>query len=144
MGEATNGVIERARDPNEGKSAAQLEEKVGLIREHLTDVVSELDFRRHELMDMRGQLRRHAGLIAGIVGGALLITGGIVSFSVYRAKKRPKVVEVERKQYEGVLHRVLTAAAGAVVAVVARSAARRLIAPAIEAGRSEELPALPD
>ena len=80
MGEGTNGLMQRhdgivtvdgrevAADPNDGKSVQQLEQKVGLIREHLTDVVSELDYRRHELMDVKGQLRKHAGLIAGIAG----------------------------------------------------------------------------
>jgi hypothetical protein len=155
MGEGTNGLMQRhngvdgssdVADPNDGKSVQQLEQKVGLIREHLTDVVSELDYRRHELMDVKGQLRKHAGLIAGIAGGAVLIAGGIIGFSVYRSRTRPppRYVRVDKvQQPESVGHRIATVAAGAIVGVLAKGLAMRFLKPAIE-GREEDLPALPD
>lgn len=149
MGEGTNGVTVKkngsngVHGPKHGKTPAQLEQKVGIIREHLTDVVSELDHRRHEAMDVRGQLKKHAPLVAGVVGGALLIGGAITGYSIYRARTRPKVIEVEKKEYEGILHKILSAAAGAIVGVVAKTLAQKLMAPA-SAAAVEEPPALPD
>lgn len=143
MGEGENGVSEPYRDPNEDKSAEQLEQKVELIREHLTDVVSELDYRRHEMMDVPGQLKKHAGLVAAIAGGATLLAGGAVGLAIYRSRRAAgkKVTVVKVKQYEGMFHRVLTAAAGAMVGVLVKTLAQKLMEPVLEGG--EHRPTLP-
>jgi hypothetical protein len=147
MGERTNGVTDRSAS----KSADQLEQQVGLLREHLTDVVSELDYRRHELMDVKGQLKKRAPLIAMIAAGALVMVGGAVAASMWRKRLPPKkraktrVVTLEGKPYESVWHRIATAGAGALAAVAARALAQHLITPAIEGGRAPagDLPPLP-
>ncbi len=145
MGEGTNGVT--AAD--EQLAAEELEQRVALIREHMTDVVSELDYRRHELFDVKGQLRKHAGLMAAIGGGVLLLAGGAVAYSVYRSRKAkeeqrrrffaPKMV----KQYESLWHKALSAAAGALATLAVKAVASELMKPALEAGNAPP-PALPD
>ena len=152
MGERANGVSDRSAGNK--KSAEHLEQQVGLIREHLTDVVSELDYRRHELMDFKGQLKKRAPLLAMIGAGALAAIGAGVAVSMWRKRTQPRnklkrlkqarFVTIEGNPYESIWHRIATAAAGALAAVAVKSLAETLVAPAIEAGKAPEpLPPLP-
>ena len=84
MGEGTNGLTAYG---DEKLAPEELEQRVALIREHMTDVVSELDYRRHELMDVKLQLQRHGGLAAAIGGGLLLVAGAGLGYSVYRSRR---------------------------------------------------------
>ena len=140
MGQGTNGVTKRTADDPE-----KLQQRVAMIRDHMGDVVKELDHRRHELTDVKGQLKKHAPLVAGVGGGLLLLTGGAIGLSIYRSKQREKRrVSFEREQaYESVLHKVLSAAAGALVGVLVRSLATRFMKPVLEAGQQPLTP-LPD
>ncbi len=66
--------------PNAAETAAQLEDDIEQIRNHLTDVASELDRRRHRFFDLPGQareqLRKHGKPIAiGTVALAALGLG---------------------------------------------------------------------
>lgn len=141
MGEGTNGVTVRQTPPDPDK----LEQRVAMIREHLGDVVKELDHRRHELTDVKLQLEKHAPLVAGIGAGVVALIGAGIGYSVYQSKKREKLkVKLEREQqYESILHKVISTAAGALVGVAVKALANRFMKPAIEAGR-QPLPALPD
>jgi hypothetical protein len=144
MGEATNGVSA----PNEQVSAEELEQRVALIRAHMTDVVSELDYRRHELLDVRVQLKKHGGLLAAVGGGVLLLVGATVGVSLWRARKRR--AELERgwprprvvREHETVVHKLISAAAGALATVAVKAVATRLLRPALPAGEAPP-PALP-
>ena len=61
---------------NPVETAAQLEEDIEKIRDHLTDVAGELDRRRHRFFDLPGQARKHAKPIAiGTVALAALGVG---------------------------------------------------------------------
>ena len=65
---------------NAAETAAQLEDDIENIRNHLTDVASELDRRRHRFFDLPGQVgkqvRKHAKPLAiGTVGLAALGLG---------------------------------------------------------------------
>jgi len=60
---------------NAAETAAQLEDDIENIRNHLTDVASELDRRRHRIFDIPGQVRKHARPIA--VGTAALAALGL-------------------------------------------------------------------
>ena len=145
MGEGANGVS----GSSEQATAEELEQRVALIRAHMTDVVSELDYRRHALMDVKGQLKRHAGLVATIGGGVLLLVGAGIGLSIRRAKRREQ--ELKRgwlrprliREHEGLVHKVLSAAAGALAAVLVKSLATRVLRPALSAGEAPP-PALPD
>ena len=69
-----------ASQPNASETAAQLEDDIEHIRNHLTDVASELDRRRHRFFDLPGQareqLRKHGKPIAiGTVALAALGLG---------------------------------------------------------------------
>ena len=155
MGQGTNGVSvgtngvgthghrkEVVPDPD------KLEQRVAMIREHMGDVVAELDHRRHELTDVKVQLKKNGPVLAGIGGGVLLLAGGAIGYSVYQSKKRAEIRRayersVKQKQYESVFHRVLTAAAGAFFGVLVKSLATRLMKPVIEAPVTSP-PPLPD
>jgi hypothetical protein len=112
----------------------KLEHHVEQIREGLTQVVSELDRRRHELMDWRLQLKRNKGPLLGI-GGALALAGGVVAgIGLYRARHKPPVPLFRRRprpplvQQESVGHKVLSAGLAALIAVVAKAVAQRAVA----------------
>lgn len=68
--------------------ADRLQHEVEAIRGNLGGLISELDHRRHEMFDIRGQVRRHVLPVA--IGGALvvgLIAGGI-ALAVVRKRRR--------------------------------------------------------
>jgi hypothetical protein len=112
--------------------AERLEHDVERIRERLTEVVSELDRRRHALMDWRGQIRKHSGLL-GLIGASLaILVGASVVFRVWRARYPPKPPRFGRRAPpppppESVGHKVLAASAATVVAVAAKAIARRAV-----------------
>ena len=63
-----------------GERASALEHEVETIRMHIGDLVDELDHRRHELFNLRGQVRRHpigltvvAALLAGVIAGGIVL-----------------------------------------------------------------------
>jgi hypothetical protein len=89
MGEATGRV--------DAGGPQRLEHEVELIREHLSEVVSELDYRRHELMDFRAQLQKHKGAIAAVICGVVLVTGGAIAVGAWRARRaRTVAARLER------------------------------------------------
>lgn len=58
------------------ETAAELEQDIEQIRNHLSDVAGELDRRRHRVLDLPGQVRKHAKPIAiGTVALAALGLG---------------------------------------------------------------------
>lgn len=67
MGERTNGLA----DP------ATLELQLESIRGNLTGIVRELDHRRHDLTDWKGQLAKHKKEIGFAAGGLALLLGGV-------------------------------------------------------------------
>jgi hypothetical protein len=110
----------------------QLEGEIAILREELSQLVAELDRRRHEAFDVKLQVKRHApGLL--ISGGALIAAAaGFVWFRAWRARRPPglrtqvhqlreklvTLVPRTSKQPERprVITSILTAAANALVA----------------------------
>lgn len=76
-----------AGDEPRPETPAQLEEDIETIREHLDDVAGELDRRRHRVLNIPRQLRRHAGPIA--LGAALAAVG--LGIWWWRARRRRRV-----------------------------------------------------
>jgi hypothetical protein len=66
---------------------AVLQRDVENIRSDLDRLVGELDHRRHELFDLRLQLRRHA-LPIGLAAAALVVGGGAVALLLVRRRRR--------------------------------------------------------
>jgi len=65
--------------------------EIALVRYELDELLAELDRRRHELFDVRAQLRRHA-LGATLTGIAFLGTASVgVWLSVLRRQRRSRV-----------------------------------------------------
>jgi hypothetical protein len=66
----------------------ELEAEIEGLRGELDGMVDELDRRRHEAFDVRLQLRRHAGLVAAVGAGALLLTVfGIAAWTSSRRRQ---------------------------------------------------------
>lgn len=128
------------------QEAERLQGDVRAIRDKLGGLVGELDHRRHEALDWRLQLRRHAvPLMLGGVVAVGLVCGGI-ALSVRRARQRRRLPEraarlgeamarmIDRpervaKARPRVYSRLLMAAGTAVTGVLVRRLAQRLIAP---------------
>jgi len=121
VGERTNRV----------ERPEKLEHDVEKIRATLTEVVGELDRRRHALMDWRLQVREHKGLLAGIGAGILLLAGASVFVKIWRARHRPPEPLFRRREVrveqESIGHKVVSAGAAALVAVTTKALAQRAV-----------------
>jgi hypothetical protein len=121
VGERTNRI----------EKPEKLEHDVEKIRATLTEVVGELDRRRHALMDWRLQVREHKGLLAGLGAGVLLLLGTSVGVKLWRARHQPPEPLFRRRlppvQQESVGHKVVAAGAAALVAVATKALAQRAV-----------------
>ena len=77
------------------KPPRQIEREIGMLRTRLDRSLAELDRRRHELANVRVQLRRHPVVLAGAGGLVLLLVGG-VAFTVWRAHEREQPDDPEK------------------------------------------------
>jgi len=86
---ATNGASGAAGSPRE--TVRLLEGQITALRVELSDLVAELDRRRREALDIKLQVRRHAGEItltsAALVGAAT----GFVWLSIWRNRRRQRL-----------------------------------------------------
>ena len=135
------GTNSHPREASPRESSRQLEGEIALLREELGGLVAELDRRRHELMDIRLQARRHA-LGAALTGvGLLASAAGFVWLGAWRARRRrtamarlgrlreadsrmverPERVATER----GIPAKILTTAASAAAAAAIKKALER-------------------
>lgn len=90
MGERTAGVREQARSPRE------IEQEIDHLRTRLDKSLGELDRRRHELTDVKLQLRRHPGVFIG-AGAVVLLGFAGIGFAVWRARRREKLPQKARR-----------------------------------------------
>jgi hypothetical protein len=137
------------------ESTRQLDGEIAALREELAGLVAELDRRRHELLDVKLQARRHAFGMA-VTSVALLATAsGFVWLGAWNSRRRrttlsrvgrlreaiSRVIDrPERVAAEpGVPARILTAAANAAVATVIKRILERGLQRAFH--RNEERPA---
>jgi hypothetical protein len=123
--------------------AKALQEEVVEIRDDLTGLVNELDHRRHDLFDVRKQLSRHAiPLVLGGLGVVGLVAGGWALAARRRRRRQALSSRVARLRQAlarmidkpervarspGTAERIAGAAATAIVSVVARRLAERMI-----------------
>ena len=69
----------------------QLESEIATIREELSALVGEADRRRHEIMDVRGQVKRHAVTVALGAAAALGAGAALVWLGIERARRRDRL-----------------------------------------------------
>jgi hypothetical protein len=77
--------------PPPAEKAAELEKEIEGIRGKLDGMVGELDRRRHDLFDVRAQLRRHAVPLVAVAVALLGIAGGGIALGIARRRKRARV-----------------------------------------------------
>ncbi len=70
----------------------RVEGEIDTLRRDLGRLVSELDRRRHELLDVRLQVRKHPRVVAGAAVGAALLVGGIVAVAVGNRRRHARPV----------------------------------------------------
>jgi len=71
--------------------AQALQRDIERIRGDLASTVGELDRRRHELLDVRGQLRRHPVPIALVMAALLAVAAGGIALVVTRHRRRQEL-----------------------------------------------------
>ena len=77
--------------PAPAEKAADLEKEIEGIRGRLDGMVGELDRRRHDLFDVKAQLRRHAFPLVAIAVALLGIAGGGIALGIARRRRRARV-----------------------------------------------------
>ena len=93
-----NDHLKVAPAPAPAQEARKLETEIENVRKRLDKSLSELDRRRHELTDVRLQLRKHPEVLMIAAGVAALVVGGI-ALSIYRSRRRRlPVQQAERVQ----------------------------------------------
>jgi len=121
--------------------------EIDTLRQELGRLVAELDRRRHELLDVRLQVRKHPGVVIAAAGVAALLVGGMVgmAFRKRRQHARPATRARETRRAlarlldhpervanePNVAMRIATAAGVAAGTVVARRLAERFVARAV-------------
>ena len=121
-----------------------LEREVDRIRSNIGELIRELNHRRHEALDLRLQLRQHAGRVL-LVGAVVVATiAGGIALILARLRRR-RSVRVRVSQLRGALRRlskhpellaehgpsvsrkVAAAGGGAIASVLGKRLAKRLV-----------------
>lgn len=80
----------------ETKPPREIEREIEYLRARLDRSLSELDRRRHELTDIRLQMRKHPRVFIGAGAVVVLALGG-VGFAIYRSRKREELPEKAKR-----------------------------------------------
>lgn len=87
MGQGADRVKNGSSHPADvGRVAGEID----VLRHELGGLVSELDRRRHEALDVRLQVKRHPVLVATVVTVAALLVGGAIALIVREARERKR------------------------------------------------------
>ena len=89
MGEGTNRVGAGRTNGEPRKVAREIESEIVEVRSRLDRQLAELDRRRHELTDVRLQVRRHPMIAVGAGVTVLALVGG-VAYAIYASRQRQK------------------------------------------------------
>ena len=92
MGQGTTGV----KNGNGSASPREIERDIEGLRVGLDHSLAELDRRRHELTDVRLQMRRHPAVFVGAGAVVVLVLGG-VGYAIYRSRKREELPQKARR-----------------------------------------------
>ena len=80
----------------ETRSPREIERDIEHARVRLDRSLAELDRRRHELTDVRLQMRKHPAVFIGAGAVVLLMLGG-VGFVIYRSRKREELPQKAKR-----------------------------------------------
>lgn len=74
--------------------------EIDVLRHDLGSIISELDRRRREMMDVRLQMRRHPVVVMAAAGTAVLLLGSVVALLLRdrRRRTRPTVRAAEARR----------------------------------------------
>lgn len=138
---ATQGAESGGRAPKLGQD--ELVREISTVRTDLTETIGELDRRRHELFDIRRQLRQNPIRLLAVAAALLAIAVGGISLEVARRRRRerlgPRLSRLEEALRRLVAHpnrvatdpgvgrKIVGAAGAAAASVVARKLAQRLV-----------------
>ena len=96
MGEGTDRVNGAHPSGEPRKAARELETEITEVRSRLDRSLAELDRRRHELTDVRLQVRRHP-LVAVVAGATVVALLGGVAYAVWASRQRNKPISKARR-----------------------------------------------
>lgn len=85
MGERTSRLTD-GNGKAESRPPREIEREIETLRTRLDRSLAELDRRRHELTDIRLQMRKHPAVFIGAGVAVALMLGG-VGFAIYRSRK---------------------------------------------------------
>jgi hypothetical protein len=94
VGEGTARV--NGNEKAETRPPREIERDIEHLRSRLDKSLAELDRRRHELTDVRLQMRRHPGVFIGAGAAVALMIGG-VAFAVWRSRKREELPQKAKR-----------------------------------------------
>jgi hypothetical protein len=81
------------------EKAEALQQDIDRLRGELANTVGELDRRRHDLLDVRAQLRRHPLPIALVAVALLAVAGGGIALGVMQRRRKQRLgARLERLQ----------------------------------------------
>lgn len=132
-----NGRREEPRsDGSSQQHAEALQRDIDRLRGDLANTVGELDRRRHDLLDVRGQLRRHPGPIVLAAAALLALAAGGIALAVTRRRHKQQLAARFERLREalgrmvaqpkrvatdpGVGHKIAAAAGGAAASLAAK------------------------
>ena len=144
MGAATDVTETVPSSQVEEREPAKLERDVEGIRDNITDIVSELDRRGHEMLDWRGHLRKHAWLLVAVGASCLVGLGVTIVADGARRKRRNRFWSKARRLREavariiehpelvaqpkpGIGRKMLGAAVGATTTVLAKTLVQQIV-----------------
>ena len=96
MGEGTARVEEKKAAPPE-RPPREIEIEIEHLRARLDRSLAELDRRRHELTDIRLQVRKHPVVLIGTGTAMLLLIGGGVALAIWRSRKREELPQKAKR-----------------------------------------------
>jgi hypothetical protein len=117
-------------------SARELDAEVAQLRDELTELIAELDRRRHELLDVKGQVRRHPWSV-GLTGLAMS-AAAIGAIALHRRRGQGRGLSAVRARHRAprsepalreptLLQRMLGAAGSTAAVYLVRAGLTRVI-----------------
>jgi hypothetical protein len=117
-------------------SARELDAEAAQLRDELTELIAELDRRRHELLDVKGQVRRHPWSV-GLTGLAMS-AAAIGAIALHHRRGQGRGLSAARARHRAprsepalreptLLQRILGAAGSAAAVYLVRAGLTRVI-----------------
>jgi hypothetical protein len=145
-GTTTNGTGLDGASPRE--MARQIEGEISTLREELGDLVAELDRRRHQMLDLKLHVRRHA-LEVTLTGVSLVAAAAALMWlGIWRSRQRPSLVARAGRLRQAVSRMIdnpeRVAAEPTVPGKIVRAAATAAVAAVMKKGMERAVQALLD